>query len=87
MDEEDLELRNTICSRCGGMGRIGQEKEAVHYASNRRSEYDLVFEFTCICPKCKGAGKVDWISNIVGSKGHLIMTGIPTLRRGILRNE
>ena len=27
--------------------------------------------FTTICPKCQGAGKVDWLENILGKNPHI----------------
>ena len=70
------ELRNITCPRCGGAGSIKQESEDVSYKATtqgKMTQYDITFEFTMVCPKCRGVGKVDWISNVVGSK-ELVIT-------------
>jgi DnaJ-class molecular chaperone len=41
-----------VCNECTGKG----------YQKEKRDVY------VRICPKCKGAGRLDWIENIVGKK-------------------
>ena len=70
--------KNITCSSCGGAGIIKQKSKNVSYKATTQSkmtQYDITFEFTIICPKCRGEGKVDWVSNIVGSK-ELVITSM-----------
>ena len=48
------------CSRCDGTGKDKRLKENVGISSYGISGYQ-------VCPRCRGTGKTDWVSNITGS--------------------
>ena len=55
--ENDLNEGEVICNKCNG-------ERALDVLSNP----ELMME----CPKCKGAGKLDWIQNIMGKHYKII---------------
>ena len=55
--DEDLEEGELICNKCEGGGTWPQLFMDEH--NNDAANY-------YICPKCHGAGKLDWIERIVG---------------------
>lgn len=71
------ESKNITCSKCGGAGSIGIQRETINYEppnqNKMNTQYEISLEFIYMCPKCRGKGKVDWVSNIVGSK-ELVIT-------------
>lgn len=60
LDGNDLEEGELICKKCEGSGSWPKKFATLEDPSFAR------------CPKCQGAGIVDWIENIVGKP---IMTG------------
>lgn len=54
--EESLKEGEMVCPECNGMGYIDKIPSDNFHVFKER------------CPKCLGAGKLDWIENVVGKK-------------------
>ncbi len=57
-DKMKVGEENVLCSRCGGIGSL------VIKASGF-SRYGRRVTKRKVCPKCKGKGKIDWITSIM----------------------
>lgn len=61
--EESLSSNSNldICPRCFGLGKLV-------IPMNYREQPENTYSYYKLCPKCKGYGYIDWISNIMGQK-------------------
>lgn len=59
-----LTLGEVKCKKCGGKGLV-----AVN---------DLPKPLECMCPKCFGTGKLDWVEVVVGKRGFSTSTSSST---------
>jgi len=50
----NLTLGEVKCKRCKGRGLV---------------RVNLRDKLECMCPKCWGDGKLDWIENVIGRRG------------------
>jgi len=57
MSDQFVEDGEHICDRCGGVGHVPGK----YNSYTRKCKRDK-------CPKCKGAGKLDWVERIFGKK-------------------
>jgi DnaJ-class molecular chaperone len=60
-DEENLNINkmkigeeNVVCSGCGGVGSVVKSPSYYRRATQRET-----------CPRCKGKGKIDWVTSIM----------------------
>lgn len=57
-----------ICDKCEGTGHFGFEVEIQEYNMRGMVHRIPTNKTYNTCEKCQGAGKVDWVENVVGKK-------------------
>jgi len=57
-DKMKIGEENLVCSRCGGIGTLVKPPSGF-------SSYGRRVTKRKICPRCKGKGKLDWITSIM----------------------
>ncbi len=77
-NEIEIKPSEIICDKCNGIGNFGHTTEIIEYEIRGMvhripgaAEYEL-------CPKCKGAGKLDWIEQVVGKNCIMMKPGVYT---------
>lgn len=61
---DKLTLGEVKCKKCKGEGRVIYNKLIVKEVNSLLSS-----SLECMCPKCFGTGKLDWIEVVTGKRG------------------
>ena len=75
-----LNIGEVICSKCNGLGNFGYTVEMQEIQMGGRTHRFPGLQTEKICPKCKGAGKLDWIEAVVGKKCRMMKPGVYTYK-------
>jgi len=62
-----MKINTEECNLCSGEG-CGPGRMTVLGWDSRKKEKEKKEYYYLLCPKCKGTGKIDWVSRITGSR-------------------